>query len=219
MAQVCIFGANRGIGLALATVYSQANDVIAFCRKSSEALDGLKRTQVVTGIDVNDHTSRLKAVSMMHAVDLLILNSGILLPQKDGLAQQEEDIIHQVQTNAISPFMIAKMAGDYMASHSKIALISSRVGSIADNDSGGMDGYRISKTALNAAGKNLALHYKNNDISVFLIHPGYVQTDMTGFQGNVTPDVAAGKIHKLLDMLEHDRSGEFWHADGYQLPW
>jgi NAD(P)-dependent dehydrogenase (short-subunit alcohol dehydrogenase family) len=101
---------------------------------------------------------------------------------------------------------------------SKVAIITSRVGSIADNTSGGYYGYRASKTAVNQIGKNLTLDLKSRGISVALLHPGLVATEMTGGQGVSPADSAAGLIDRI-DELNAENSGGFWHAEGYELPW
>ncbi len=100
-----------------------------------------------------------------------------------------------------------------------IRLITSRMGSIADNTSGGYYGYRMSKAALNAAGVSLAHDLKSRGIAVAILHPGFVQTDMTRGGGNVSPESAATRLAERLDELDLDNSGAFWHAEGEILPW
>ena len=97
--------------------------------------------------------------------------------------------------------------------------MTSRMGSISDNTSGGYYGYRISKAALNVAGKSLAEDLRREGIAVALLHPGYVQTDMTGHGGDVTPAQAAAGLVRRVDELNLENSGSFWHANGQRLPW
>jgi NAD(P)-dependent dehydrogenase (short-subunit alcohol dehydrogenase family) len=106
-----------------------------------------------------------------------------------------------------------------MKSGGKIGILSSRVGSMADNTSGGNYGYRMSKAAVNMAGVNLAHDLKPLGVAVFLLHPGFVQTEMTGGRGHIGPDESARGLIARLDALGMDESGTFWHADGSQLPW
>lgn len=217
---ICITGTNRGIGLALADSFSQDHHVIAMCRKSSSELEELQNTTIVHDIDINMHEHRIKAISAIPLeTDILFLNAGILLPNNSDNILNESGIIEQVQTNAISPLIMAQMASKKLKKHSKIILMTSRMGSITDNNSGGLDGYRMSKAALNAAGKNLAISLQKKNISVFLIHPGHIQTDMTNYTGQTTPSEVAKKLHELIPSLTSEQSGSFWHADGYQLPW
>ena len=101
----------------------------------------------------------------------------------------------------------------------KIALITSRMGSIADNGSGSYYGYRMSKAALNAAGKSLALDLQQRGIAVAILHPGMVSTRMINFQGDVEPkDAAIGLAHRIEE-LNLKNSGSFWHANGESLRW
>jgi NAD(P)-dependent dehydrogenase (short-subunit alcohol dehydrogenase family) len=101
----------------------------------------------------------------------------------------------------------------------KVALITSRMGSIADNGSGGAYGYRMSKAALNAAGMSLARDLASRGIAVVLLHPGYVKTEMTGGSGNVSAEKSASQLIGRIEALDLAHSGSFWHANGETLPW
>jgi NAD(P)-dependent dehydrogenase (short-subunit alcohol dehydrogenase family) len=105
-----------------------------------------------------------------------------------------------------------------LAKGSKVAIVTSRVGSIGDNASGGNYGYRASKTAVNQIGTNLKHDLHPRGIAVALLHPGFVATDMTGGQGIEPTDSAKGLIDRI-DELNLENSGGFWHAEGYELPW
>jgi NAD(P)-dependent dehydrogenase (short-subunit alcohol dehydrogenase family) len=102
---------------------------------------------------------------------------------------------------------------------SKLALVSSRMGSIGDNGSGGYYGYRMSKAALNAAGKSLAHDLRALGIAVVILHPGAVRTGMTGGHGAVDADDAAGGLLRRIDELAIETTGRFLHGDGTELPW
>ena len=93
------------------------------------------------------------------------------------------------------------------------------MGSIADNDSGGSYGYRMSKAALNAAGASLAIDLRPRGISVAILHPGYVRTEMTGNAGLIDADESVSGLLKRIDELTPDNSGSFWHSNGDVLPW
>ncbi|MEC7030468.1 MAG: SDR family NAD(P)-dependent oxidoreductase [Pseudomonadota bacterium] len=219
MKTICITGANRGIGLALATLYSKNHQVIAVCREDSVELKELQNTNIITGIDINDYHCRESLVDTISQVDILILNAGILESDQDNLEAHEKSVQHQIQTNAISPLILAKMSIPKLSKSAKIMLMTSRMGSQDDNLTGGLDGYRMSKAALNTAGCNLAIALQEHGISVFLVHPGYIRTDMTDHQGRKSPIEAADNILKLLDKLTIENTGQFWHSEGYQLPW
>ena len=98
--------------------------------------------------------------------------------------------------------------------------MTSRMGSIADNSSGGSYGYRMSKAALNIAGKSLAIDLKPKGIAVAILHPGLVATRMIQFNPNgISPQQAVEGLLKRIDSLTLQTSGMFWHANGEQLPW
>ena len=219
MKTVCITGANRGIGLALAAEYAQTHQVIAVCRKSSEVLQNLPNTNIIEGIDINNHHCRESLVDTISNIDILILNAGILESDLPDISKHEHSIQQQIQTNAISPLILAKMCLSKLTPEAKIMFMTSRMGSQDDNLSGGLDGYRMSKAALNSAGCNLAHELQDQNTGVFLIHPGYIKTDMTRNQGRKSPNEAAQNIIKLLDQLSIENTGQFWHSEGYQLPW
>ena len=101
----------------------------------------------------------------------------------------------------------------------KIALLTSRMGSIADNTSGGSYGYRMSKAALNMAGRSLSIDLRPRKIAVAILHPGWVQTDMTGGGGLIDADTSAKGLLERIDTMTLADSGEFFHENGERLPW
>lgn len=219
-ANVLITGANRGIGLALTQHYlAQGNKVIAVCRKSSEALDS-SGAHVISGIDVSDAASvnNLKKALTGKPLDIVINNAGILCSETLG-AMNFDDIQRQIDINAIGPLRITEALQHNLKAGSKVALITSRMGSIDDNGSGGFYGYRMSKAALNAAGKSLALDLQPKGIAVAILHPGMVSTEMIGFAGDVSPTQAAEGLAARISELSLSNTGSFWHANGEILPW
>ena len=100
-----------------------------------------------------------------------------------------------------------------------MAIITSRMGSIADNNSGGRYGYRMSKAAVNMAGRSLATDLAGNGVAVVVLHPGFVRTEMTGFQGLIDSSESAAGLIDRIDQLTLETSGSFWHANGESLPW
>ena len=149
----------------------------------------------------------------------MILNAGIL--QSMGLANLDpEGIRRQFEVNALAPLMLARELVPLMPPGSKLALMTSRMGSIDDNSSGGSYGYRMSKVALNIAGKSLAIDLAPRGIAVAILHPGLVRTRMIQFNPNgISPDEAVRGLLARIDGLGPANSGTFWHANGEILPW
>ncbi len=219
MATVLITGCNRGIGLQLCTQYSErGDDVIAVVRTSNPELDALP-LRVITGVDVGDGASMsvLKDAIGDQSIDILLNNAGIL--RSDSLDNLDYDAMEeQFRINTLGPLRVTEALLPNLGSGSKLAIVSSRVGSIEDNSSGGHYGYRASKTAVNQIGTNLKHDLAPRGISVALLHPGLVATEMTGGRG-ITPKESAEGLIKRIDDLNNENSGGFWHAEGYKLPW
>ena len=219
MATVLITGSNRGIGLQLCTQFAdRGDDVIAVCRESSDDLDALG-VRVITDIDVADDStmSALKDGVGDQAIDIVLNNAGICL--RDELDSVDyESLMQQYRVNALGPLRITKTLLDNLKKGSKVIIITSRVGSIEDNSSGGYYGYRASKTAVNQVGMNLKHDLGPRGIAIALLHPGYVATDMTSGQG-ISPEESVRGLISRIDDLTLETSGGFWHAEGYELPW
>ena len=219
MATILITGANRGIGLEMAARLAQRGDtVIAACRRSSPELDALG-IEVVEEIDVTDQASldRLAARLGHRRLDWLVNNAGIL--ERTSLEQLDYDLMEsQFQVNSIGPLRVTATLRGALHRGSKVFIVTSRMGSIDDNTSGGSYGYRMSKAAVNIAGKSLSVDLKDEGIGVFLLHPGWVATEMTGGTGIEVAESAAGLI-RIMDRLDIDQTGTFWHQEGYELPW
>ncbi|MFA9462480.1 SDR family oxidoreductase [Thiohalorhabdus sp. Cl-TMA] len=221
MAQtVLITGANRGIGLELARQWHERGDrVIAVCRQPSDALKELG-VRIIEGIDVTkaEDVQRLPGALGDERIDLLYNNAGILLDE--NLSNMNfETMEQQFEVNTLGPLRVTHALLDRLNEGAKVGLMTSRMGSIDDNDSGGRYGYRMSKAALNAAGKSLAVDLRPRGIAVAILHPGFVKTEMTGNQGHITPDEAAERLIRRMDELNPENTGTFWHSDGSVLPW
>ena len=217
---VLITGANRGIGMALVKEYlKRGQNVFAVCRNAGDAL---QRTgaSVIDGIDITDANGIAHLVDKIagHPIDLLVNNAGIL--QSDRLGKLDFDaIVQQFRVNGLGALAVTSALIPMLGDNAKIGLITSRMGSMGDNTSGGYYGYRMSKAALNAAGKSLAHDLKSKRIAVAILHPGFVRTEMVGGAGNVSPESAAKQLAERLDEVNLENSGTFWHANGEILPW
>lgn len=217
---VVITGANRGIGFAFASLYkSRGEHVIALCRKSSAQLDALG-VRVVEGVDVATPQGldvMVQALANL-SIDILINNAGIL--RDETLSDfNTQTITEQFLVNALAPIQVCQKLQGNLHAGSKIGLVTSRMGSITDNTSGGRYGYRMSKAALNIAAVSLAKDLTDKDIAVGIYHPGYVQTDMVNHGGDIPADEAAQRLIGLIDNLSMDNSGVFYHSNGEVLPW
>jgi NAD(P)-dependent dehydrogenase (short-subunit alcohol dehydrogenase family) len=229
MATVLVTGANRGIGLALCRRFVKRGDsVVAVCRTTSTDLDALAagasgKVRIEAGVDVTQDApvAALAARLAGTRLDVLVLSAGILRPDDLDSAGNAgwEDLRAQIEVNAIAPVRVARALRTLLVDGSKIAAITSRMGSIADNGSGGYYGYRMSKAALNAAAVSLSRDLRLSGIAVAILHPGFVRTEMTGGNGNITADESARLLIERIDGLSMATSGTFWHASGEVLPW
>jgi NAD(P)-dependent dehydrogenase (short-subunit alcohol dehydrogenase family) len=219
-----VTGANRGIGLALVRqLKDRGDEVIAACRKSSDELDATG-VRVETGLDVADSDAVQSFAKRLGdtKIDVLINNAGVL--ESTTLSPlDEESIRKQFEINSLGPLRVTSALLPNLSEGSKVALVTSRMGSIGDNTSGGAYGYRMSKAALNIAGVSLARDLAGQKIAVALLHPGMVATDMTARFGHgpnsKSPEAAAAGLIARIDELTPENSGKFWHGDGPELPW
>jgi NAD(P)-dependent dehydrogenase (short-subunit alcohol dehydrogenase family) len=217
-----VTGANRGIGLALArALKDRGHHVLAACRTRSPELASLG-VEIVDGVDVatDEGIKALVRAVGGRAIDLLVNNAGILV-WGDRLGDLRVDgIRQQFEVNALAPLRVTDALADRLGRGAKVALITSRMGSIDDNTSGGAYGYRMSKAALNMAGKSLAVDLRARGVAVIVLHPGMVNTDMIGGHGGqVEPAEAANGLLARIDALTLESTGGFWHANGERLPW
>lgn len=220
MGHIVVTGANRGIGLELVRqMRARGDELIAVCRTASPELEALG-VRIESGVDVSDAASiadlakRLKGVE----IDVLVNNAGIL--RGDGLERMNFDAVEeQLEVNALGPLRVTTALLSLLRKGGKIVIVTSRMGSMADNGSGGYYGYRMSKAAVNAAGVSLARDLAGRGIAVLLAHPGMVATEMTGRNG-ITPEESVRGIVQRIDALTLETTGRFLHAGtGEALPW
>ena len=219
MTTYLVTGASRGIGYELCRqLKNNGETVIAVCRSTSEQLDGLgvqveADTHITSDESVADLAARLKGTP----IDVLINNAGVY--KKSTLDNLDFDgIRQQFEVNSLGALRITHALLPNLSPGSKVAIITSRMGSIADNTSGSSYGYRMSKVALSMAGKSLSLDLKPRQIAVAILHPGLVSTDMTNYSGISTEESVQGLLDRI-NQVNLDSSGTFWHANGEVLPW
>lgn len=223
--RVLITGANRGIGLAMAKIWvEKGHEVIAVCRETSDEIEEIA-DQVISGIDLMDDEQVAQIPSVLklclgegEGIDVLINNAGLFKNETLG-GLDLEAIRDQFEINAIAPLKVTDALLPLLGEGSKIVNITSRMGSIEDNTSGAYYGYRASKAALNAFTKSLAMDLAPKGIAVAVLHPGYVQTRMVGFTGDITPEQSAQGLVQRIEELNLENTGGFWHSNGQALPW
>lgn len=220
MKKALITGANRGIGYELCKQLSQKGyEIIAVCRTTSSELQALN-VKTISSIDL----TQKKDINILnekisdHSLDLVINNAGLLIPD-DLNSVNEENFLSQLQVNTLAPLMLTQTLINKFKNPSKLIMITSRMGSIQDNTSGGYYGYRASKAALNAVSKCLTIDLKPKGIALGILHPGYVQTGMTRFTGDITPDISAKNLIERIEEVTLEKSGFFKHSNGELLPW
>jgi NAD(P)-dependent dehydrogenase (short-subunit alcohol dehydrogenase family) len=220
MATIVITGANRGIGLALARQFkARGDDVVVACRKPSAELKKLE-VEVIEGVDVTDDktVARLAAALKGRTIDVLVNNAGILSDEHLGDLDFDR-MRRQFEVNSLGPLRVTAALRKNLGEGSKVAFITSRMGSIDDNTSGGRYGYRMSKCALNMAARSLAHDLRDSGVAVAILHPGFVRTDMTGHQGLIDPPESAAGLIERIDEVTVENTGRFWHTNGEELPW
>lgn len=218
-----VTGSSRGIGLEFCTQLQQRGfDVVATCRQASPALQALS-VEIIEDVEVSDPDSlkQLAATLKGRKIDWLINNAGIAggLGLSDISTTAIDRFKRMYEVNSLGPLLVTHALMDNLAEGAKVGLVTSRMGSIEDNDSGGSYAYRMSKAALNAAGKSLSIDLKPRGIAVAILHPGWVRTDMTGHGGLINTDESVDGLLKRMDGLNLGNSGTFWHTNGEVLPW
>lgn len=216
---VLITGANRGIGLELAKQYLEKGfHVIAAVRKPTEEIKATG-SEVIENIDVSlpADVETLKKAIGDRKLDVLVNNAGVLkIDDIDSIDYAEID--REFQINAVGPLRVTEALRPNLKQGSKIGFVSSMMGSIQDNTIGKFYAYRMSKSALNAAAKSLAIDLKPSGVLVSIIHPGSVATQLNP-QGDIQADESAAGIIKVLEGLTEENTGSFQDWDGSARNW
>lgn len=230
MAIAIVVGADRGIARSISLRLSERGDrVVAACVGDAPDLRSAG-VQVEPGVDVTSDAAVSEFAQRVRKqygrIDVLYHVAGIMLMSEvgKGIEQLElDDVRRQLEVNTLGPLRVIKALAPLLQSGSKLGIVTSRVGSLADNGTGGQYGYRLSKAAANMLGLNLHRELSKRGVAVICLHPGMVATDLTkDFPGEfkyITPDQAAEGLIKQMDALTLASAGVFRHANGELLPW
>ena len=226
-----ITGASRGLGLEFARQYVEDGwRVFATCRdpKSAGKLQRLAKdagaTLAIVAMDVRDSKSVHAAATQLKdvAIDLVINCAGIIgvSGQKAGKVDYNS-WANVLDVNTMGPMRVIEGFGDQIARSERrlVVTITSGMGSIGDNTSGGSIAYRSSKAAVNMAMRSAAIDLAPQRISCVVVNPGWVKTDMGGPNATLTPQDSVTAMRRLIEKLGPDQSGKFFHYDGSEYPW
>lgn len=227
MPTVMVTGSNRGIGLEFVRQYADAGwTVIATCRHPEKAddLKALAGDVTVQAMDVGDpdSISAAKAAIGDTPIDILINNAGLLGGRVQDFGATDYDAMAEVlRVNVIGPLAVAEaFVGNLAAGEGKrLATVSSRIGSIAQNSSGHRYIYRPSKAGVNAVMKSVAIDLADQGVLVAILHPGHVRTDMGGPKAPVSPEDSVAGMRAVIDGLTPETSGHFFNYDGAPIDW
>lgn len=228
MKNVVITGAGRGIGLALTREFLKAGDRVLATfrdRAAAEELFALQKSTnnrlMTAALDVADDGSLgplREALAVFGAVDILVNNAGVIGGKANSL--QELDLArleHVFQVNTLGPIRVTRTVLPHLRPDAVVASITSLMGSIADNSSGGYYDYRMSKAALNMFNRSLARELTGR--ACIVLHPGWVRTAMGGEAAPVTPEESARGLHTVIRGAGPRETGKFFDYSGRELPW
>ncbi|SDJ59664.1 SDR family oxidoreductase [Microbulbifer yueqingensis] len=227
---VLITGCNRGIGLEMTRQFAADGwRVFATCRDPAQAgglhaLEGEYPQLEVHQLDVTDYDQMAQLAEKLgdQPLDILVSNAGYYGPKGTLFGRVDREEWRKVlEANTIAPYMLAETFCDNVAASERkvIAVLSSKVGSIADNSSGGGYIYRSSKTAVNQVVKSLSVDLRERGISVIALHPGWVKTDMGGPNALISAEESATGLRGVMLGAGMDLSGHFMNYDGSEIPW
>lgn len=227
---ILITGANRGIGLKLTEQFAEDGwQVLACCRNPADAgqLQALTERDLAIELHALDVTNYEQMATLAdqlgnRPIDILLSNAGIYGSKGVGFGEVDAEEWRQVlEVNTIAPLMLVQAFVDQVAASQQklVAVISSKVGSIADNSSGGSYIYRSSKTAVNQVVKSLSVDLAGRNITVISLHPGWVKTDMGGSNADISTDESVSGLKSILQSAGPAQSGQFIEFNGNSIPW
>lgn len=229
MKTVLITGANRGLGLEFTRQYAQAGcEVIACCRNPEKAIalaqlaSSTKFIRIVQ-LDVQNHQQIGSLAAELNgvAIDILISNAGVY-GERYGLGAIDYQYWQTaMEVNVFAALKLAEVFADNLAlsEQGMFIAISSLMGSMADNGSGGSYIYRSSKAALNAAMKSLSFDFQQQGTGVIIFHPGWVKTDMGGPHGLINVGESISGMRQVIENFNMSQTGSFIKYNGMSMPW
>jgi len=230
MATILVTGANRGLGIEFVEQYlNEGNEVIATYRNENSSMDliemGNERSNLkLLQLDVSSNKSLNSFAENLgdSPIDIFINNAGVYGPRNSSFGNvDEENWIPAIKINAIAPILLTQLIIKNIRSGAdkKLIYITSKMGSIDDNKGGGAYVYRSSKTALNAVVKSLSVDLENEGMTVALIHPGWVKTDMGGPNALIDKETSVREMTEVISNLDISSTGNFYNYDGSIIPW
>lgn len=222
--KVLITGANRGIGLEMAAQLAARGDhVHATCRDPENAVELTRLAVQVSRLDVTDSGSVKALVERLgqNPLDVLINNAGVGVGG-GTLGRLDYGVVeHYFRTNAVAPLRLAEALVPNLRQGKRklIVNVTSRMGSIGDNTSGGAYAYRASKAALNMFTRSLAVDLESDGITCFVVHPGWVQTAMGGASAPLPLSDSVAGIVRLIENATPATSGRFFDFSGDEVAW
>ena len=226
MKNILITGANRGIGLKFAQLLSNSTNIIYVTTRDLNNCIELKKINNIEILEldlleknsIKDFCSDVKDIPF----DLIINNAGIFQDEQMEETNLDPELwLDEMMINAIGPVVLTQKLKENLISGSekKVVFISSQMGSIDDNYSGGYYFYRTSKSALNSAAKSLSIDWKTDEISVLMLHPGWVKTDMGGSKAKLEIDESVNSMIKVIEASNISNTGSFLNYNGDKLEW
>jgi NAD(P)-dependent dehydrogenase (short-subunit alcohol dehydrogenase family) len=220
--QILVIGASRGIGLELVRQYRDAGDAVTASARDDAGLERLRALGAAAiRLDVADAASASGLAWQIDgaAFDIAIVNAGVNGPRGPGLATPTEDDFDKVmRTNVLGPMRVVPQIVEALAPGGKVAVLSSRMGSIGSRTAAGSSLYRASKAAVNSVLKDASLAYAGRAVCV-AFHPGWVRTDMGGSGADIDAETSVAGMRRVIAALTPLDNGSFFNFDGQSIPW